>query len=119
MLTNITILLVPYISFYVVSVVLLLLVWYKTKKCFKVWKILSTLTLLVFLIAGYGVITSPLIQPVNDVHNKEQEISYLKKEQNTEAIKPVLNNNSRKSETVDLSKTPLFDKAVNSIDNKQ
>lgn len=113
-LTNLSLASIEWFSAFVIMIVLILLVNYVVNKYTKHkikcdWK-------LIFLIGGllltYKVVTSPITRPVNDVHDKGQEIRILKNEGKGEILLPDLKDSTPKREYEDLSATPLLDEVL-------
>lgn len=78
-----------------------------------------SLTLFVVM-SIYLVMTSPILRPVSVTHDKNRELSKIKKEiQDTQIVKPELKDNSFDDSVEDASDTPLFDEAVNNLEEEK
>ena len=113
--TNILIVILPVVGFFLMlfgASLVTNMLCKKFKQPFPFKSVNIWLIVLMVVISFWQVSNSPITRPVNDVHNKVLEINQLRREQ-IDVELPTLKDNSRKTETEDLSSTPLFNEAVN------
>jgi len=90
---------------------------YKPFSFSKVFRLSFTLFVLMSI---YLAMTSPILRPVSVTHDKNQELSKIKKEiQDTQIVKPELKDNSFDDSVEDASDTPLFDEAMSNLEEEK
>lgn len=116
MLMNAFLALVPvlglYVSFLAVVCVLKVLKVFDSEPSRKT---VGNVTVLFLIVSILVVISSPMVQPVNTVHDKHNEVQTYKSNQAGEIEVPVLEDRKFKHPEQDpeFDQTPLFDKAMN------